>query len=325
MTYQRYWCYAWEDSTNPNFVKFGDHMTYQDDILDAKKDVFEYIRNSLSRMKYKWDKGDIKVHKIWDVSDYAKKVGRFYSHAGVDDYIRKMANLGPRLGGRGDFHQIKAEDLIISVNKELNRFGLTLPEAKLSTLQYKVAEEILERYQSGDQIILADLCARFGKTIWSGAIAKELNFDLVIIASYVGTVFQSFAKDLTSFSQWQNYVHVDTIEKNWKNIVTENLRKKPIVAYMSMCNGGHRQNRIDWLFSQQCSRFLIIDEADFGVHRPKQTKPLVDAVKQDDKVLLMTGTNPDRATSLWKIDYTTSVTYPELLVQKNESKRSLNA
>jgi hypothetical protein len=42
-------------------------------------------------------------------------------------------------------------------------------------------------------------------------------------------------------------------------------------------------------------------------------------VKDDDVLILMTGTNSDRASSEWDIDLMLSTTYFELLVNKKES------
>ena len=60
----------------------------------------------------------------------------------------------------------------------------------------------------------------------------------------------------------------------------------------------------------------LFDEADFGVHRANQSTPLIEARKDNDVVVLMTGTNGDKAASIWPVDHYLSVTYPELLIEK---------
>jgi len=65
---------------------------------------------------------------------------------------------------------------------------------------------------------------------------------------------------------------------------------------------------------------LIIDEADFGAHTLNQVQPLLDIVDETTYTIIMTGTNSERAASIWPIDYVTSVTYPELLMQKAMTK-----
>ena len=64
---------------------------------------------------------------------------------------------------------------------------------------------------------------------------------------------------------------------------------------------------------------LVIDEADFGVHKLGQSQPLVDAINETVYTIIMTGTNADKAASIFPVDHFTSVTYPELLIQKKET------
>ena len=110
---------------------------------------------------------------------------------------------------------------------------------------------------------------------------------------------------------------VDTAETDYKEIITTALEnKKQVVAFLSMCAGGRRQERIDFLFGINENRLVFIDEADFGVHQQKQVDALKDARGPNDVVILMTGTNSDKAVSTWQADYFMSVTYPELVIEK---------
>ena len=65
---------------------------------------------------------------------------------------------------------------------------------------------------------------------------------------------------------------------------------------------------------------MIIDEADFGMHTINQAQPLVEARGENDVVVLMTGTNGDKAASIWPVDHYLSVTYPELLMEKHADR-----
>jgi len=182
-----------------------------------------------------------------------------------------------------------------------------------------VAEEVIEMFDDS-QIILAELCARFGKTIWSAAVATEMDADIVVVASYVKTVFTSFATDITSFEQFAHYVHVDCGDADYQEKIEDALQNgQKVFAYLSLANSTKRQARIDFLFCWDVNTMLIVDEADFGAHTAKQADPLIEAVGTDVKTIIMTGTNSDRAVTHWKIDQITSVTYPELLMQKAES------
>lgn len=314
--------YAWHDAVgNSGETKFGDHFVPGDATLDeAIEHTLRYIRNhQFPRRGPHFNSHHVRCH-VWDISEYAKHHNRFHKASSIDDIIR------PAIGDYGqtgkEFHSCSYEEVIIRVNNELARIGQPLPDAHLSTMQYMFAEEVIEAFKNNN-IVLAELCARFGKTIWSGAIAKETNRDLIIVASYVKTVFTSFAKDLTSFEQFAEYVHVDCSDPSYKQKINAAFKAgKKVIAYLSMCNGPKRQERINYLFGWDVDTLLIVDEADFGVHQMKQANPLIAALHDKVKTIIMTGTNSDRAATHWPIESIVSVTYPELLIQKRETENA---
>jgi hypothetical protein len=69
----------------------------------------------------------------------------------------------------------------------------------------------------------------------------------------------------------------------------------------------------------EVQKMVFVDEADYGAHRKGQFEALQTMVNDDDVLILMTGTNSDRASSDWGIDLILSTTYFELLVNKKES------
>ena len=169
------------------------------------------------------------------------------------------------------------------------------------------------------RVIMAELCARFGKTIWAGALAVETETPLTIVASYVLTSFASFAKDLPAFQQFRELEIVDCSESDYKEQIEAALKSgKQTVAFLSMCGGEKRQDRIDYLFGLDYQRLVFIDEADFGAHTDNQALPFIAAKKSDDTVVLMTGTNADRACGSWEVDHYLGTTYAELLVERRE-------
>ena len=319
---ERMMIYMWEDTDSPEKeTKFGDHsivevMTEAEAIEETRK----YIRGSLGRSKHKYDEGRIIIHGIWDASEYAKKVSRLYKHSKLDDYMRGVIG---HWKGKGDFHNIDPLIAKARILKELAKVGQPLPVAGLSRAQCQSAEDVLDAFASGHTTIAAELCARFGKTIWSGAVAAELkNTNLVIVTSYVQTVFTSFENDLRSFEQFREFEHVDTKDNDYEEKINTHLRNgKKVIAYLSMCLGSKRQKRINYLFGKRANRLVLIDEADFGVHCAGQAGPLIKARKVQDKVIVMTGTNADRAVSEWPIDYYTGTTYPELVINKKSAKK----
>ena len=309
--------YVWEDLDAPESEqKFGDHYSETDTIEEAFKETERYVRGSLGRQKHKFDEGRVVLHKMWDATEYAKLKGRFGKHQKIDDVIRPV--IGHHV--QADVHRIDSDTLIERVNRELIKHNQSLPVAGVSQNQADSAMNVLTAIADGKKTIVAELCARFGKTIWSGALVRETNASLTVVASYVLTSFSSFKKDLTSFEQFRDLVLVDSKDEDYQEQVESGLAdNKQVVVFLSMCGGGRRQERIDYLFGIDVVRLVFIDEADFGVHKAGQSKPLIEARSENDVVVLMTGTNGDKAASVWAVDHYLSVTYPELLMEKRLS------
>jgi len=311
------YCYLWEETEHPGECKFGERWVLAGQ--DPEKECSKRIRESLGVRKDIFDQGGVRIVAIWDVTEAAKKADRYYQRSRMDDYLREF--IGYRKGSTGEIHKLHGDDMKLRVNKLLAKLGQPLIPAGLSTKQYEVAEEAIRLFGSGAKVVLAELCARFGKTIWSGAVAVEQGADLVIVASYVKTVFTSFATDLTSFQQFANYAHIDTGDADYQEQIEAAFAKgKKVFAYLSLANGSKRQERIDYLFDNKVEKLLIVDEADFGAHQIKQAKPLIDKLDETVYTIIMTGTNADRAATHWPIDSIVSVTYPELLMQKKATQ-----
>jgi hypothetical protein len=315
--HDRMYLYLWHEEGDDE-CKFGERFVRAD--VEPWDDCLTRVRQSLGVRKDRFDTGLIVVDTIWDISELAEEVNRNRRGGRMDDYVRKF--IGHRKGSTGEVHLLEASDMQARVNKWISKQGGELIEAGLSTKQYEVAEEVLDHFDSGNKVVLAELCARFGKTIWSGALALETDTQLTVVASYVKTVFASFADDLTNFQQFSDVVHVDTQDEDYQAQIDDALGAgKQVFAYLSLCKGTRREERIDYLFdSWECDKMLIVDEADFGAHQKGQAEPLIDQLDNIDRVIIMTGTNADRAVTHWPVDQIISVTYPELLMQKRETQ-----
>jgi hypothetical protein len=310
--------YAWFDQDNSlQETKFGDHFVSADvSEAEAIEHTCKYIREKqFPRRGKHFDSGRVDVH-VWNVSEAAKQHGKFYGASKMDDVIRPSIG---RPGTQGkEFHAMPFDDLIVRVNEWIHKTSQPLPKVGLAQWQYDSAENVLTAMANGKRTIVAELCARFGKTIWGGALIKETGAAVTIIASYVQTVMSSFKKDLTSYEQFRDFVIVDTKDEDYAEQVAAGVADhKQVIALISMCSGGKRQGRIDDLFALPGNKLILIDEADFGAHKDGQTLPFKTGRGADDVVILMTGTNGDRAAGTWNVDHYLSVTYPELIMEKN--------
>lgn len=309
----RMYCYLWHEKTDVNECKFGERFVFNDQ--DPMTEVKKRIRESLGVRKDKFDEGTVVVDTIWDVSDWAKEVVRNRQHGKMDDYIREQ--IGFRKGSTGEVHSLDSEVMLLKVNQLLQKQNQPLIEAGLSEWQYDQAVDVIKAINEGKRTILAEQCARFGKTIWTGVLPVEQEAPITIIASYVLTSFASFAKDLTAFEQFRCLNIVDSADADYQKQIKKNLKEgKQTVVFLSMVGGGKRQERIDFLFGLKQKRYLAVDEADYGAHTANQCDPLIAARDPEDVVMLMTGTNGERALGNWVVDHYVGTTYAELLMYK---------
>lgn len=308
--------YAWNDQDNSlDETKYGDHfVTEECSEQEAIEHTIAYIRTQFPRRARHFDSGRV-LYKVWDVSEIAKTEKKFYKGSHIDDVIRE--HIG-RPGTQGkEFHALPFDEVVVRVNNYIRKTTQPLATAGLAQWQYDAAENVIAAIANNKRTILAELCARFGKTIWAGALAIETGASITIVASYVLTSFASFAKDLTTFEQFRNLEVVDSASPTYQTEVESALAQgQQVLVFLSMCGSSKRQDRIDYLFGLSNPKLVFIDEADFGAHTDKQADPFIEAKGADDTVILMTGTNGERACGNWVIDHYLGTTYAELLMEK---------
>jgi len=304
-----------QDSKLPE-TKFGDHFVSEDlSAEEARQHTIAYIRTQFPRRGRHFDNGRI-LYEVWDVSEIAKKHKKFYERSHIDDVIGEaVGRRGTKQGG--EYHSLDFTEFVYRINEYFKRVGQPLKPAGLAQWQYDQAVNVIDSVAKGHKVILAELCARFGKTIWAGSLSVETGARITVIASYVLTSFASFAKDLNEFEQFRNLEIIDSASATYQKDIKQALKQgKQVVIFLSMCGSSKRQDRINFIFNLKDARLVFIDEADYGAHTNKQADPFIAAKQPNDVVILMTGTNGERACGNWKIDHYLGTTYAELLMEK---------
>ena len=259
---------------------------------------------------------------IWDVTDLAKQQDKCHARAQIDTSIRKEALRNVKDGSK-EIHDLPVSDIKYLLDTWLVKKGQPLLPVSLNVIQADKAELFLTKIASGVKILLAEFCARFGKTIWAGVIVKESKIPLTVYASYVLTSGTSIKKEIAGYEQFKNMVFVDTADSNYKTKIDDALDAgKQVIAFLSLCSGSNRQARVDYLYNRNEDRITFVDEADFGAHRTSQSEILINAQRPNDVVILMTGTNPERAASSWNIEFCDTVVYTTLLLEKTITRSS---
>jgi len=315
--FDRMFVYAWYEKTNKGLTKFGEHWVSKG--VDPNQDIKKYIRTSMGRRTDLFDDGTVVIESIWDVSEYAKKYNKFYPKSKVDDLIRKSIGRVKQ----NEVHNMNYELLVEKVDEILHKENLPRQVAELSTAQYDDAVTVLNGIKNGKRRILCDLSPRYGKTIWAPAVSVECEIPVIVVASYTLTSFTSFKNLMNKYQQFQDIQMVDSKKKGYQDEVNECINNgKQVMVFLSLCIGRERSDRIKFLKNIEKQKIVFVDEADYGAHRKSQFNALQNMVNDDDPVILMTGTNPDKAASGWKIDLNLSTTYFELLANKKEAMNS---
>jgi hypothetical protein len=177
--------YAWYEKTNKKESKFGQRFVF--DGQDPYQECLKRIRESIGVRKDLFDDGTIVLSEIWDVTKFAEEKNMMNKKSKFDDFLRN------RIGQvkQGEVHNLTIEFLVDRVNEILREENQPRPEVKLSTAQFEDAVTLLTGIKKGKRRILAELAARYGKTIWSSAVAVESGVPVVVVSSYVLTSFTS--------------------------------------------------------------------------------------------------------------------------------------
>lgn len=300
--------------------KPGDHWVPANE--DPLEHISRYVRKDQKKRKDKFDEGKVRILWIWDVSEYAKKHNKFYIHSKIDEEVKKSIGHVKQ----NDVYSLDPITFYDRFNALLKKEGQPLPVIGLKAGQYRALMVVLGYYYEGARVILGDLYARFGKTIFSLALSMEMEWKITVIATYVKTSFRSYENDMSGGEQFKDMVGIHASDPNYKKKIKQALNDgKRIIVFLSLCKGSKRDDRIKYLLSLNVSKGLIVDEADFGAWRPGQSEPLRDYALKNNKcqVFLMSGSNIERASVCWPVDAIVLETYYEGLVDKQRAEEFL--
>lgn len=140
-------------------------------------------------------------------------------------------------------------------------------ELMFTLSQIKALDKALEQYEKGE-VLLAELCPRFGKTVWAMALFDHTDKQVMVVSSYVHSVFNSFKTDYARFTQFEHIAIAESAEQVAQN--TANGLRSLIVVPLTD-NFARWEKKYGWI-NKLTSKFVFVDEADFGAHMPSQVK-----------------------------------------------------
>jgi len=157
--------------------------------------------------------------------------------------------------------------IILAIQIEEKDPGAGRVELMFTLSQIKALDKALEQYEKGE-VLLAELCPRFGKTVWAIALFDHTDKQVMVVSSYVHSVFNSFKTDYARFTQFEHIVIAETAEQVAEN-TANGLRSLVLVPLTD--NFDRWKEKYSWV-NKLTSKFVFVDEADFGAHQPAQVK-----------------------------------------------------
>lgn len=192
-------------------------------------------------------------------------------------------------------------------------------EFQLLYTQALEVEASLKARAQGCTTQLHELAARFGKT--TKYLTEFLHTDskVMVVASYNTSALSSYQKEIRVWDAFTDFVECTT-----KTEVNKAVKSgKRALVLVSLC--GEEANwykKWTWV-SDLKHREVYVDEADEGAHTENQF-PKVEFLRQNSNLYLFSGTGADRAASDHDIDNYRSVTYWDMLSDKQELREGLD-
>ena len=158
-------------------------------------------------------------------------------------------------------------------------------KVKLRSLQQKALNKAMSYIASGgnDISIIANLCPRFGKTIWAlmlfNKIYETYGNRVMLLPAYWLSVHSSFVNELTEYDDFLDIVQIDVNNPNAHNQATDALSAGQRIIVPISLHGELEEWKAKhaWVASiPNADVFSFADEGDFGTHTENQVAKLAD-------------------------------------------------
>jgi hypothetical protein len=139
-----------------------------------------------------------------------------------------------------------------------------------------------------------ELCARFGKTIWSLALFQLSGHHTMIFGAYYLSSFGSIKNEVAKFLQFSNMQTVDTRNPNWQDDYRTYIEQGyKVIVLCSLQATDESWTKVENFYDENEVGLVILDEVDFGVHTDRSSERVAYIIRNSETVA-MSGTNADR-------------------------------
>lgn len=263
------------DYVNKGIIKIGE---------TGSKTGHRSVRSRLYEQTNSTDTEPLLLLYMLDCKEYIE-TGTISSARELEQYLHESyKDVKWSAGAGNEWYGVDVSDVIKRIRLKLGDDKIAKKKFEPHLLQEIVLLKCQDIVENGgsDINLIAELCARFGKTLMYLELFNRLDDrDIMIIPSYVHTVFTSFEKEIVGdfrdenlgkFTNFEGFKIIDTTSENgWQEKLTSNVGKCKLVVFVSV--QIEDISRLDMIKSIDSSRkFVLIDEADFGAHTEKSKK-----------------------------------------------------
>ena len=196
-----------------------------------------------------------------------------------------------------------------------NKFDLAL-----TIWQLEAMDQIFSFLGEAKKKIMAELAARFGKTLLYLSTFLATKCKIMVVGTYYLTALSSFKKEVSRYKEFSDFVVLELKSETFQADFNQGLSDgKKIVVLASLCGDkevdNSMRNQNAQLIEQFTNKITVIDEADYGAHT-ESCVPFVNRIGHGAPVILTTGTNSERAKGQHgDFDAFFRVTYLDLLMK----------
>jgi len=172
----------------------------------------------------------------------------------------------------------------------------------LTIWQLQAMDQIFSFLGEGKKKIMAELAARFGKTLEYLAMFLAVHHKVMVVGTYYLTALSSFKKEISRYNEFSNFIVLELKSDTFQADFNQGLSDgKKIVVLASLCGDKEAnttvRNQNAQFIEQFTDKITVIDEADYGAHT-ESCVPFVNRISHGAPVILTTGTNSERAKGL---------------------------
>lgn len=157
------------------------------------------------------------------------------------------------------------------------------PRVKLRDLQQRALDQAIDLIERGSATpsIIANLCPRFGKTIWALSLFNEIYHRwgnrVMLLPAYWLSVHTSFVKELGDYADFQDIQQIDPQSGDAELQCQMAIEAGQRVLIPLSLHGDYEEwcRKHDWIAAIPNEEiFMFADEGDFGTHTENQVAKL---------------------------------------------------